>query len=91
MFCNDEDRRTCNVEKMGCEGCYYNDEFKLCYVKGNKAWFTDNLEKQWGDDWNGKPYERNAEEPYDGWSELIEDNPDVWERKWKKHKINLSL
>lgn len=26
--------------------------YKLCYVEGNKAWFTNNFEKQWGDDWN---------------------------------------
>ncbi len=25
--------------------------YKLCYVEGNKAWFTNNFEKQWGDDW----------------------------------------
>ena len=24
MFCTDKERDTCNVEKMGCEGCYYN-------------------------------------------------------------------
>lgn len=30
--------------------------YKLCYVEGNKAWFTNNFEKQWGDDWNDKPY-----------------------------------
>lgn len=42
-------------------------EYKLCYVRGNKAWFTDNIERQWGDDWNDKPYEHNAGEPYDDW------------------------
>lgn len=49
-------------------------EFKLCYVEGNKAWFTDNFENQWGDDWDDKPYEDNAGYPYDNWSEIIEDN-----------------
>ena len=24
MFCTDKKRQTCNVEKLGCEGCYYN-------------------------------------------------------------------
>lgn len=24
MTCNDKIRETCQVEKMGCEGCYYN-------------------------------------------------------------------
>lgn len=44
-------------------------EFKLCYVDGNKAFFTDNFEKQWGDDWNDAPYEHNAEEPYTNYFE----------------------
>jgi len=61
--------------------------FKLCYIDGNKAWFTNNFEKQWGDDWNDSPYECNAGEPYDHWSELIEDNEDIFKRKWKHHKI----
>ena len=26
MFCTEKERKTCNVEKMGCEGCYYNNE-----------------------------------------------------------------
>lgn len=63
------------------------EEFKLCYIDGNKAWFTNNLKKQWGDDWNDAPYEYNAGEPYDHWSELIEDNSNVWKRKYKHHKI----
>lgn len=62
-------------------------EFKLCYIDGNKAWFTDNFEKQWGDDWNDRPYECNAGQPYDSWSELIEDNADWTKRKWKHHDI----
>lgn len=64
-------------------------QYKLCYVEGQKAWFTDNFEKQWGDDWNDKPYECNAGEPYDSWSELIEDNKDVLKRKYKHHPIEL--
>ena len=23
MFCTDKERQTCNVEKLGCVGCYY--------------------------------------------------------------------
>lgn len=39
---------------------------KLCYIEGNKLYFTDApLEKQWGDDWDDAPYEHNAGEPYD--------------------------
>lgn len=26
MFCTDEERRTCQCEKMGCDGCFYNNE-----------------------------------------------------------------
>ena len=65
------------------------EEYKLCYIVKNKAWFTDNFEKQWGDDWNDKPYDCNAGYPYEYWSELIEDNPDIWKRKWKQHTIKL--
>lgn len=36
----------------------------LCYVDGPWAWFTtQELSKQWGDDWDDAPYEHNAEEP----------------------------
>ena len=63
------------------------DEYKLCYVDGHKAWFTNNFEKQWGDDWNDAPYEHNAGLPYDHWSELIEDNEDRFKRKYKSHEI----
>ena len=40
-------------------------KFELCYIDGNKAYFTSNWEKQWGDDWNDRPYECNAGDPYD--------------------------
>lgn len=40
-------------------------EFKLCYVDGNFAYFTtQELDKQWGDDWDDAPYEHNADLPY---------------------------
>ena len=35
----------------------------LCYIKDNWAYFTTNLEDQWGDDWDDAPYEHNAGEP----------------------------
>lgn len=86
MKCTGKEWDHCRVEKMGCTGCHY-DEYKLCYVDRNKAWFTNNFEKQWGDDWNDAPYEHNAGLPYDHWSELIEDNEDIFKRKWKHHEI----
>lgn len=40
-------------------------EFKLCYVDQYKVlYFTDNFERQWGDDWDDAPYHCNASEPY---------------------------
>lgn len=33
------------------------------------------------------PYEYNAGEPYDYWSELIEDNEDIFKRKYIHHPI----
>lgn len=41
----------------------------LCYVKDQKAIFTtQELSKQLGDDWDDRPYEHNAGEPYFPWS-----------------------
>lgn len=38
----------------------------LCYIEGNKAYFTTcPLDQQWGDDWDDAPYEYNAEQPYE--------------------------
>jgi hypothetical protein len=37
----------------------------LCYVDEHWAYFTtQSLQKQWGDDWDDKPYEHNAGDPY---------------------------
>ena len=39
--------------------------YKLCYIENNFAYFTtQDLDKQWGDDWDDAPYEHNAEQPY---------------------------
>lgn len=65
------------------------EEYKLCYIEGNKAWFTNNFEKQYGDDWDDAPYEHNAGEPYDSWPELIKDNKDWLKREYKHHEIKL--
>ena len=55
------------------------DEYQLCYVDGKEAYFTDDFEHQWGDDWNDAPYEHNAGEPYDSW----------YDDDHKEHKINI--
>lgn len=54
--------------------------FKLCYIDTNCAYFTNDFEHQWGDDFNDAPYEHNAGEPYHSYSELIEDNADLFKR-----------
>lgn len=59
------------------------EDYKLCYVDGNKAWFTSDFENQWGDDWNDAPYECNAEAPYDCWYEETKEG-------LKPHKIELA-
>lgn len=63
------------------------EQYKLCYVKNNKAWFTSNFEKQWGDDWGDIPYEYNAGEPYDHWDEEIPHKYPVITKEYKEHKI----
>lgn len=48
--------------------------FKLCYVDKPWAFFTtQDIKKQWGDDWNDAPYEHNAGEPYEALKERGED------------------
>lgn len=42
-------------------------KFELCYIDGNKAYFTSDWENQWGDDWDDAPYEHNAERPYENY------------------------
>lgn len=65
------------------------EKYKLCYIEGNKAWFTNNFEKQWGDDWNDRPYEHNAGEPYNNWYEEIPHKPPVYGKQYKEHEIKL--
>ena len=42
-----------------------NEFYKLCYVDLPWLYFTDNMDNQWGDDWDDAPYEHNAGAPYD--------------------------
>lgn len=57
----------------------------LCFAEAGadgtgSAWFTTNLERQWGDDWNDAPYEHNAGHPYDfhrSWRLLPPGSPTV--------------
>lgn len=44
-------------------------EYKLCYVDEPWVYFTtQDISKQWGDDWNDAPYDCNAGVPY-AWKE----------------------
>lgn len=56
------------------------DEPVLCYVNGQRAFFTTQpLESQWGDDWNDAPYEHNAGSPYaPSWIDKRDKKP-LWE------------
>ena len=38
---------------------------KLCYLENNIMYFTSDIENQWGDDWDDRPYEHNAGTPYE--------------------------
>ncbi len=46
-------------------------DYKLCYIDDIDEWcryklyFTDNYEYQWGDDWDDRPANCNAEPPYE--------------------------
>ena len=57
-----------STEKNKQQKCYAKN-YKLCYIDGQKAYFTNHFEKQWGDDWNDRPYESNAGEPYEHYFE----------------------
>lgn len=41
------------------------NDYKLCYVCDNFAWFTRYFEQVTGDDWDDVPYEHNSEPPYE--------------------------
>ena len=54
---------------------YYN--YKLCYVDQEDEYssittlyFTNDMEKQWGDDWDDAPYEHNSESPYENETDI---------------------
>lgn len=40
-------------------------ELKLCYCANNIMYFTSDMASQWGDDWDDRPYEHNADPPYE--------------------------
>lgn len=52
-------------------------DYKLCYMDQIDDWntfklyFTNNFENQWGDDWNDRPANCNAGEPYTDKSDVV--------------------
>ncbi len=51
---------------------FKNNDFKLCLVLENTAYFTnEKLSKQWGDGWDDIHYEHNAGEPYEEYNNQI--------------------
>lgn len=52
----------------------YKDYPEPDYVAGytHYFYFTNNLSKQWGDDWDDAPYEHNAETPYDSETDILQ-------------------
>lgn len=63
----DEDIDLSEVKFCTCDrGKLMDKHFKLCLVLDNQAWFTtQDVTKQWGDDWDDAPYEHNAGPPYE--------------------------
>lgn len=55
---------------------------RLCYIDGNKAYFTTNFEKQWGDDWDDAPYEHNAGTPYEYYDGCTKPKWEVYRCFW---------
>ena len=60
--------------------------YKLCYIANNFAYFTtQDLDKQWGDDWNDAPYEHNAGAPYEPSIRYYADGrKEKFERDWNE-------
>ncbi len=53
---------------------------KLCYLENSIMYFTSDIDNQWGDDWDDRPYEHNAGPPY-------EDGRMIKKIKFKGHFI----
>lgn len=53
------------IQKNVNKGRSLMERFKLCYIDRDWAYFTSqDLDKQWGDDWDDIPYQYNAGTPY---------------------------
>ena len=60
------------------------NNFKLCYVCSDVAYFTTlPLADQWGDDWDDAPYEHNAGLPYEWYEESKHDEYQIYSLIYK--------
>lgn len=67
-------------------------EYKLCYVSNGKAYFTtQDIEKQWGDDWNDRPYEHNAGTPYEYREGEKESNTMTLKEPWDIYAVHYEV
>ena len=65
------------------------DDSVLCYVSKPWAYFTtQELSKQWGDDWGDAPYEHNAGVPYNDRATSSADMDVIWaEPRWRVYRV----
>lgn len=61
MFCTGKEQLTCNSEKLGCEGCYFNDDKNIDEIKvgdyiRNKDGYIDKVERIVYDELEKKNY-----------------------------------
>jgi len=60
-------------------------EYRLCYVDLPWIYFTtQDIDKQWGDDWDDAPYEHNAGEPYAPARPDLEDRATRFPKDWNE-------
>jgi hypothetical protein len=79
--------KLCDCTLTLTENTTMKKDFKLCFIAENFAYFTtQELGKQWGDDWNDAPYEHNAGVPY-GPMVKSSDYNDDGTPKWEIYKV----
>jgi hypothetical protein len=89
--------KLCDCTLTITENTQMKKDFKLCFIAENFAYFTtQELSKQWGDDWNDAPYEHNAGVPYEAAFHYYMDgrrekSPKDWNEdgtpKWEIYKV----
>ena len=92
MKCTDKERETCNVEKMGCFGCHYNE--KKIYIHYGSKHFDKNLFQEIKNVAFVKPegglWASDVKAKY-GWKEWTEDNNFMTEKYNKDNYFKFRL